>query len=480
MKLLDNARIQKEVTTPKKKYRRVKKEKVEGESKVKFTVLKEGSKSKITAFIELYKQDRHKARVKFFNGNSSDYSFSRVVLFEYDKGDFEIANFTIKFGISVTSKMYSSQRKGESLIYSKKKFWYRNSAGTIKPMNFSNFTEFIYSNENIRQIFEYEAGKRAEHLKESKIYQYFTERFHWIQTLEEFKHSYSVTFNTVVSKKLFGLKDLNRYVFKVPYNISKIVENSKVMERLKQSGRKFAAWEETLKVLEHVDHLRAEMLADHYFMDTCKMAKTLGRKVNCKWGLKRLKEEHDKWAKEITNIILDCEIEYELNIKPEYKAFADFSGFRLLRTNKDMLGEGIMQNHCVGTYIDRVDRGECAIYHVEGYTLQVGIETKTEQVREMPETNLFGNGQIIMPQTKHVQVKNFKKLQFRGKHNQPAPAHLVLEVERMMEEFKTSGGFKAINKEGEEYKPLKSNRGTYIDGRRVQVANLEENEPLPF
>jgi hypothetical protein len=57
---------------------------------------------------------------------------------------------------------------------------------------------------------------------------------------------------------------------------------------------------------------------------------------------------------------------------------------------------------------------------------------------------------------------------------------LVLEVERMMEEFKTSGGFKAINKEGEEYKPLKSNRGTYIDGYRVRVGHLDENEPLPF
>ena len=52
MKLLEEPRIQKEITQPKKKYKRVKKEKVEGEPKVKAIVLKEGAKSKINAFIE--------------------------------------------------------------------------------------------------------------------------------------------------------------------------------------------------------------------------------------------------------------------------------------------------------------------------------------------------------------------------------------------------------------------------------------------
>jgi hypothetical protein len=214
-------------------------------------------------------------------------------------------------------------------------------------------------------------------------------------------------------------------------------------------------------------------------MDTCKMAKTLGRKVNCKWGLTRLKEEHDKWAREITRIILDCEKEFELNIRPEYKAFADFSGFRLLRTNKDMLEEGMSQNHCVGTYIDRVDRGECAIFHVDGYTLQVGIETKTERVSVMPETSLFGNGRITMPVSKHVEVKSFKNLQFRGKHNKSAPKELVAEVQSYMDEFVKQDGFNKVKEGSEVYRPINSNRGTYIDGIRLQVAMVQD-EALPF
>lgn len=481
MKLLEGPRIQKEITEPKKKVRRVKKEKVEGEPKVKATVLKEGALGKINAFIKLYKKDPYKARVKFFNGNRTAYQFSRLVLFEYDKGDFEIANFTNTFGISVTNRMYSSQKKESSLIYRKKKFWYRQSGGRIKPLTFADFETFISNNENIRQNWGDDKETTLDRLSKSLIFQYFQTRFHWIKTIAEYQHNFLVTFNTVSEKKLYGFKDLNRHIFKVPYNISKMVEDSKFMERIKKQGRPFAHWEETLKVLDHVDHLRPEMLADHHFIDTCKMARTLGKKVNCKWGLTRLKQEHDQWAREITRIILDCEDEYELNIKPEYKAFADFSGFRLLRTNKDMLEEGMVQNHCVGTYIDKVDRGECAIYHVDGYTLQVGIETKTEVIKEMPETSLFGNGGITIPVSKHVEVKKFKNLQFRGLRNRQAPSHLVKEVEDMMEEFATAGGFKAISKEGELYKPLTSNRGTFIDGLRigVQLAN-EYDDALPF
>jgi hypothetical protein len=480
MKLLEEPRIQKEIKLP-KKVKRVKKEKVEGEPKVKSTILKEGRLEKIKEFIKLYKSDPYKARVKYFNGNKNTYQFSRLVLFEYDKGDFEIANFTNSFGISVTNKMYSSQKKESSLIYRKKKFWYRQSGGKIKPLTFADFQTFISNNENIKQNWGDDDESVLDRLGKSLIFQYFQTRFHWIKTIAEYKYNFLVTFNTVADKKLYGLKDLNRHIFKVPYNISKIVEGSKYMELVKKKGRPFAAWEETLKVLEHVDHLRPDMLSDHHFTDTCKMAKTLGKKVNCKWGLPRLKEEHDKWAKEITRIILDCVDEFELNIKPEYKAFAEFSGFKLLRTNKDMLMEGMLQNHCVGTYIDRVDRGECAIFHVDGYTLQVGIEVKTEVVREIPETSLFGNDEIMMPVSKHVEVKKFKNLQFRGKYNQQAPVKLDKDVAQMMENFVIAGGFKSINQKGELYKPLTFNRGTFIDGLRigVQLAN-EYDDALPF
>jgi len=462
MKLFDEPRLIKEISVPKKKV--VRKKKVEEgveKPKIKYTLLREGSKGHVEAFIKLYKEDKFKARVKYFNGGN-DFSFSRLVLFEHENGDFEICNLTTRFGISVTSKMYSTQTKNSSILYKNKKFWFRygnsKSASLIKPLTMREFKEFISNNEKIHFGWynEDDHENRAEYLEEefkkyetSQVYKYMLNRFHWIKTLVEFDANYAVTFTTVLSKKLFGLKSLYRHVYKVPYNVTKIVKNNKnIMNYRRHNGSNvFAAWHEMLKVLEHVDHLREEMLSYRDFADMCKMAKTLGRKINCKWGMTRFKEEHDKWAREITNILLDCELEYELNIRPEFLAFAEYSGYKLLRTNKDMLAEGMIQNHCVGTYIDRVDRGECAIYHIDGYTLQVTISEDVETVREIPETSLFGDGHVVMPQTKMIKTKVFKNSQFRGRHNNPAPLDLSASVEAMMEAFKNDNMFEKVKDE---------------------------------
>lgn len=468
MKLLSEPRQLKKITEPKKKFKRVKKEKVEGDNPPKYTLLREGAYDKIKSFIELYKKDPYKARVKFFNGKRDQYRFSRLVLFEWDNGDFEICNFMNTFGISVTNRMYSSQKKMSSISYKKKKFWYFSN-GNVLPLTFGHLINFITMHEGITSYGGHSFGAATDKLLTSKIFHFFNERFFWFKTLYEFKYKGAVTFNNVVAKKLHSLKDLYRYVFKTPYNVAKVVEASGMIEMLKNNGKKHGAWQEILKVLENTDHLREDMLSNHLFMDTCKMARTLGKKVNCKWGLTRLKTEHDNWANLITNIILECEDEYELNIRPEYKAFAEFSGFKLLKTNRDMLKEGLLQDHCVGTYIDKVDSGTCAIFHVDGYTLQVGINEKMERVTVMPEVEVFGDGRLCLPQSKMVSVKSFSNLQFRGKHNKSAPEDLLIRVKDMMEQFKDAGGFES--NDSEDYKGLNKKRGTTINGVGILGGN---------
>lgn len=186
------------------------------------------------------------------------------------------------------------------------------------------------------------------------------------------------------------------------------------------------------------------MLNDQLFIDTCKMARTLGRKINCKWGLKRLKEEHDSWAMEITNIVLDCEVEYDLSIKPVFVAFAEFSGYKLLKTNKDLLREGMLQHHCVGTYINDVNNGSCAIYHINGYTLQVKLDCDHKLVRDNHGTFLTEEGNIRVPQSRYVDVpklsgNKLKTNQFKGIFNNEASQESYDEVAIKMEEFRLSG-----------------------------------------
>jgi hypothetical protein len=450
-KLLTEPRGKMEISLPKKKKRIVKKASDEP-VEVRYQVLMEGDKCKVDELFRIYKDNPFNARVKYFNANSKVY-FSRLVVFEKGKNDFEICDFTNSFGISVTNRIYSGQKKNSSIVYKGGKFWYINRRGkgsSIRPLTWGALLNFIQEVENIHIW-----GKMDKVKKDSKVFQYLYAKFPWIKMLNEHKYSMGVNMNVVKANKLFGYKDITRHVMKVPNNIAEMVLESDLLTRLNYNTTSQKAWVEMLKVLDNIQSLNKELLTDHLFVDTCRMAKTLGRKVNCKWTVKRLKDEHDTWAMEIGNIVLDCEEEYEMSIRPEFIAFAEFSGYKLFRTNKALLIEGMTQNHCVGTYIDKVNRGECAIYNVGGYTLQVGVATEKETLRGFfdEEEELNDNDEIAIriPQTKHVDVKVFKNMQFRGKYNVDAPKDLVDKVQLEFDKFKAAGKFNDIP---EGYKPL--------------------------
>lgn len=422
-KLLTEPRIIKKINDIKPK-KRVKKTHEKGAG-VKYTVFREWETNEVKELIRVYKEDPFKARVKFFNKGRGYFGFARIVLFEFDNGDFEICKFHNTFGISVTNKMYSSQRKDASIIYRKKKFWIKQN-NSIQPLTFGNLTGFINNQENI-----YVYGENGDKFKNSMIYNYFYNRFHWFKTVHESIVSRGLTFNKITNEKLYKLKDMTWASLGVHHNLGVMIANSKTFKHIISENRKGVKhWKEIMKVLDGVEHLSEEMVNSSYFYDTCKMARTLGRKVNCRWGLKRLKDEHDSWAKEITRIVLDCELEYDLNIRPIYKAFAQYSGFKLLKTNKDMLAEGMIQNHCVGTYIDKVEKGQCAIYHVDGYTLELSHVTETFKVKESVEGGI--------PQYRNVEKKVLKNVQFRGKYNVEAPTELNNLVNKMLLDFMVS------------------------------------------
>ena len=92
----------------------------------------------------------------------------------------------------------------------------------------------------------------------------------------------------------------------------------------------------------------------------------------------------------------------------------------MLLTNIDVLGEGMLQNHCVGSYINRINEGKCAIFHIEGFTLEV---SNSESVW------LFTNTQKSDDKLFYVQ--------FRGHHNSSPPKHLEDAVNSKIKEFNT-------------------------------------------
>lgn len=454
-KLLAEPRVIKEIKDVLVKKRVKKKSESEKSVCTGYTVLFEGSNDEVNELFRVYKEDPFKARVKFFNKGRSYFNFRRLVLFEFENGDFEICSFINSFGISTTNKIYGSQKKDASILYVKNKFWVKQNKN-FQPLTFGNMLTFMNNHENI-----YVYGENDDKIKKSKIYEYFDNRFHWFKTVHESKVSRGLTFNKIVEDELFKLKDMTWRMLGVHHKLGVMIAESKTFKSmLSDSGKGAKYWKELMKVLDGVEHLTEEMLNSPYFYDTCKMARTLGRRVNCRWGLKRLKQEHDVWAKEITRIVLECELEYDLNIRPIYKAFAEYSGFKLLSTNKDMLAEGMIQNHCVGTYINKVEKGQCAIYHVDGYTLELSHITETFKVKESFEGGI--------PQYRNLEKKVLKNVQFRGKYNAEASKELNDRVNRMLIDFMVSKEMELAEENDKTYLIKYSNNNNYHQVNAVE------------
>jgi hypothetical protein len=367
-------------------------------------LLYEQDNPKINRLIELYKENPKHARIIYKQGNNHEFQRNRVIAYTYANGDINIVQFRHSFGISVTNKMYQSEKNMASLIHKKEtNKWYSKTKTSIKLLNYNLMNSFIGNCNN------YYATTHEAIIKE-----YMFKLLPWLRNLGEDKYtvSHDVAFNTIISKELFNVKSIYRHVFGIPYPVIEMM-----MEVLHYGNGQapihfVKSWKEMKKVLINVENLKIEMFRHHGFMDACKMAGTLNQKINCSWGIKRFTDEHDAWAKEISNVLLLNQKNTKMNIFHIYEDFAEYSGYELLRTNFDMVHDGLMMNHCVATYIDKVDRGECAIYKVDGYTMELN----------------FGYGY-----TNNQQI--LRNNQIKGYKNELAPKELVDEVQMLLDAF---------------------------------------------
>lgn len=110
--------------------------------------------------------------------------------------------------------------------------------------------------------------------------------------------------------------------------------------------------------------------------------------------------------------ILFLEKDEPLDINPIFKEFAEFTGYRLLKTTKELAYEGKKMNHCVATYTKKVNSHRSGIYSINEYTLELIINYNSEILNYEIKIN-----------------------QFRGYKNELAPEHLYLQVENKVNEF---------------------------------------------
>ena len=370
--------------------------------KVKYIELAKVNLHDVDGLLKVYRENPAKARIKYMLSSTFEKpATNRLGVFHKNKKDWTIFLGTKRWGINKVTRLYSSEKKMFRITYNSKGLWFINSNGKVKsfqPRDLDRI-DFIGLNSS-RELVKEEIIKRLPFME--NIY----------------KNDFSdLTFDTVKRNKLYQLKRLVRF----KYGISLRTFNNigagsfheglalQLMKRLKLNA----------PYLTKTDCLRQEWFKQEadIFTDTLRFARALGKVINCNWSDARLKLEHDKWYKEIADILYKGDLT-PLTIEDIYIDFAEFSGFELIKTTDELYGEGLLQKHCVATYIPQVNSGECAIYHVNGNTLELRKDWSNK-------SELIVN-------------------QFRGWKNQNAPAALRCAVDAAVAEFNENNAKKAV------------------------------------
>jgi len=365
--------------------------------KTKSTLLVENKPPEIDTLFKLYQKNRYHARV-FFK-NSTSHQFIKTTTWLHEEGNnFSIVQYRKIHGISVTNRMYSRKSVEFSITYKKGKFWFiTGSAARVKGVK-----HFTLSHVSVME-------------QPKKIMEVLISKFPWVQFLMENNLLTSISVNTIKKNKLFTFKKALKYKYKTNYPTAKLLHLNPSYLIMHELPRK-------TKYLKNIESIKEDWLKPRedihtYFHDTLRMAETLDRQVNCSWSDSRLKEEHDKWSDEITEIIYN-EADRELKIKEVFIEFRDFSNLNMLTTTKEMFLEGKKQSHCVGTYVKRVDNGNCAIFTYNKYTIEVGIKLNKElyivqcrgfRNKNADEESMAYINHLISEFNKTIQAKKIKE-----------------------------------------------------------------------
>jgi hypothetical protein len=354
-------------------------------------VLYKSDNNNLNELLELYNEDRYKARVVSYH-QPKTLDITEIVLFEHLNGNFEIKEFIVKTRINSKNIKCTYRKCVEGIVYSDGKFW-RISNTKVFALTFGLMSFNMYVNDFILS--------------------YFKERFPWVRSIQESDNICKrLSFTTINKHKLYSKHLRRKYVFNnLPMNVINILLKSTFFissdyNKNRKSLNKFIGY------FDNFLSIRVEMLDSVYLIDTIRMGVILDKKINCKWSLKRLENEHNQWSREINSIILSTLKEEVLNIDDIFYEFESYSGYRMLKTNLELVSEGISQGHCVGSYVSKFNIESIAIYHIQGYTLELAITTSIDN----------GGYKIFIKQ-------------FKGKNNINAPIELMDMLYDSVKEF---------------------------------------------
>ena len=353
-------------------------------------MLGEHYSSKVKKLHELYEADKFKARVYFMN-ERHDFNNSRLVFFIEKNGDFDIVNFVRTYGISKTNRMYSREKRTFQLKFSKNKF-------TLIHLN-------RVSAPTISNIANKSIGLTETYDLPTDIFGIIGDRFAWVRFISENYTLHNISLNTFINKKLFTLKKALKHALKCPYPVAKMLNESKTTH----NGISYLKY--YMDYISNVESLKPSWVNEKFdlFYDSLKMAKIVDKKVNASWSDRRLKEEHDKWSKIINDVMfIDCD--RKMNITQVFEDFSKFSKYKIITTTRRLAEEGLTMNHCVGSYVSKIEAGRSAIYVLPGHTFEVTKKWyKGKELLQLGQIVTYGNGKADNKIKKEVveAIENF-------------------------------------------------------------------------
>lgn len=333
-----------------------------------------------------YRENPNDALVYFNFKGRQVFAKIKIILTEKSNGEFSFIKVMQTFGISKTKKLYNSSKTISGIIYSNKKLWYKLGPN-VRHLKITDIQDFSRD-------------------EKDRIMTYFEDKFDWFQFLSEESGFFSdFPLNRILTYKLTNKKKLLRHYIKAPYPV---IENYMARFNPHNCISMIKAWRFDNTVLLNIHKLTQEFVRSKHYRDSFKMAANLGKTINCEWSLARLEEEHDKLTKENEAYLFMFMEERVLKVADIFKEFAEFSGYRMMLTNKDLYEEGKRKKHCVGDYESAVNYGNSGIYSVYDCTLELVKDGKGVAIQQYWDTRNTEPAMISKSLVKD-KVKEFNK-----------------------------------------------------------------------
>lgn len=153
-----------------------------------------------------------------------------------------------------------------------------------------------------------------------------------------------------------------------------------------------------------------------YLDDLIKMANDVGQKINFSLNKDNIKEQHDRIL--LDNI--DKMKVKQIHVHDKYLILEKYlpKQFKMIKDGKELLFEGLTQKHCVNSYSDNINRGDCCIltteYNEKRYTAEIS----------------FGKYNWLDDYNKEIYRIN----QFKGYANSSVPSELMSKLQDVINE----------------------------------------------